>query len=382
MKIMLIEDDDKKRRSILSHLHSRGISDRDILLAKNMTDFSANLNSNIGLFIVDFNIPYIDNGSTAKTGLAILQSIIKSGQHNPEMIAISSYPDDFPDLRKAYEAHGCILQDFSNKKEWQSALDHSLARLKKNVDMDFLIFCALPEERSPYIAIVKGTRVERGGIDCYDIEIGSRRGSVILMPQMGLVNAAVTAAVCIDRFKPSIVGMSGICGGFQKRANLGQLIVSEMAYEYQSGKWASDGFKQAPYQVATHNTVLTRLRALIDSEGLISDLETGFTGIRPSKVQSPEIGIFTSGSAVIADEKFMSQIEQIHRKVSALDMEVFAIHRASSLSPFQPPCICAKTVVDLGDPAKGDDLHAYGAYISARFLIRSVEDYFGKLASG
>ncbi|PBI87709.1 5'-methylthioadenosine/S-adenosylhomocysteine nucleosidase [Variovorax boronicumulans] len=376
MKIMLIEDDDAKRRAILAHLRNRSISDRDVILAKSMTDFTANLHANIGLFIIDFNLPYVDDGKAVKSGEAILQSIVKSGKQDAEMLAISAYPDDFPELRTLYESHGCILQNFSNKKEWQSALDHSLSRLKKNVNRDFLIFCALQEERNPYVTLLQGTRINRSGIDCFDVEIGGKQGSVVLMPQMGLVNAAVTAGICIDRFKPLVVGMSGICGGFQKRAHLGQLIVSAMAYEYQSGKWASDGFMHEPYQVATDHLTLTKLRALVDFDNFIRELEEGFTGSRPSEAHKPEVGIFTSGSAVIADSQHMSQIERIHRKVNALDMEVFAVHRAAELSPHKPPCICAKTVVDLGDQNKSDGIHAYGSYISARFLIKAFEEFF------
>ena len=77
----------------------------------------------------------------------------------------------------------------------------------------------------------------------------------------------------------------------------------------------------------------------------------------------------------------MANIETIHRKVNGLDMEVFGIQRAAELSPLKPPCICAKSVVDLGDKKKGDKIHAYGAYISAKFLIRALEDYFERRAS-
>jgi nucleoside phosphorylase len=194
---------------------------------------------------------------------------------------------------------------------------------------------------------------------------------------MGLVNAAVTASLCIDRFKPTVVGMSGICGGFDGRAKLGQLFVSSMAYEYQSGKWASDGFRQEPYQVPTDHITLTKLKALLSTDGLIDELEVGFNGMkRPSDKQKPDVGVFTSGSAVIADEQLIKQIEGIHRKVNALDMEVFAVQRAAELSPYKPPCICAKTVVDLCKSDKNDDIHPYGSYISAKFLTKAISNYF------
>lgn len=376
MKIMLIEDNAQKRQAIASHIEARGIPAKDIICAENMTDFAAKLNADIGLFIIDFKLPNFDKGVAAQNGKVILETIVKAGKHDALLLAISSYPNDFADLRAYYEAHGCILADFGNSTGWQSTLDHLLIQLRKNLKFDFMIFCALQLERNPYV-VFNGKQIIRSGIDCYDILIGEKRGSVILLPQMGLVNAAVTAALCLERFKPSVVGMSGICGGFKKRAELGQLFVSSMAYEYQSGKWASDGFSQDPYQVPTDHLFLARLRALTNTEGLISELENGFTGKRPTIQQKPEIGVFTSGSAVIADKEYIDQIAKLHRKVNALDMEVFAIHRAAELSPHKPVCICAKTVVDLCDKRKNNDLHVYGSYISARFMTKAIADFFG-----
>ena len=379
MKIMLIEDASEKYRAIISHLKSRGVLEKDIIHAKNMTDFAAHLNSDIGLFIIDFNLPNIDDGATQKNGKAILESIVKAGKLDALLLAISSYPNDFPDLRDFYESNGCILADFSNKKGWQSTLDHLLTQLKKNLKFDFLIFCALQEERNPYIVLSNGgQQTIRGGIDCYDIDIGNKKGTIVLLPQMGLVNAAVTASLCIDRFRPSVIGMSGICGGIKGRAQLGQLFVSAIAFEYQSGKWASDGFKQEPYQVPTDHITITELKALINSDDLIGKLEEGFRGRRPQNAHKPEVGLFASGSAVIADADHLKQIETTHRKVNAIDMEVYAIHRAAELSLARPSCICAKTVVDLCDKKKSDELHSYGSYISAKFLINAVSNFFSR----
>lgn len=377
MKIMLIEDDKRKYRSIASHIRSRGILDKDIVHVRNMTDFAANLNADIGLFIIDFKVPCLDDGVASANGKAILEAIVKAGKNDALLLAISSYPADFPELRRSYEAHGCILADFA-KKDWQSTLDHLLIQLNKNLKFDFLIFCALQEERNPYVALIPGAPLTRRGIDCYDIETSGKKGSVILLPHVGLVNAAVTAGLCIDRFKPSVVGMSGICGGFKNRSHIGQLFVSSMVYEYQSGKWASDGFRQEPYQVPTDHVTLTELKALASSDGLISELEEGFKGKRPTSQQQPVVGVFTSGSAVIADKQYLNQIEVIHRKVNALDMEVFAVQRAAELSPHKPPCICAKTVVDLCDEDKCDDMHSYGSYISAKFLIKALNNFFSR----
>jgi nucleoside phosphorylase len=379
MKVMLIEDNDSKAKAINSYLQKKGIAASNVVRAKNMTDFSAGLQLDIGLFIIDLKLPSVDKGTASQNGKAILETIIKAGKSNALLLAISSYPSDFPDLREFYESRGCILADYANTKGWQSTLDSILIQLKRNVDFDFVVFCALQEERNPYVALLEGRQVTRAGVDCLDVSIGTQNGTIVLMPNMGLVNAAITASLCIERFKPAVVGMSGICGGFNGRAEMGQLLVSSMAYEYQSGKWTADGFKHEPYQVGTDPQLLPKLRALLNTEHILDELEAGFRGgKRPTIQHKPDLSVFTSGSAVIADQKYLDEIQVIHRKVGALDMEIFAVHRAAELSPRRPPCICAKTVVDLCDSGKDDDLHSYGSYISAKFMLKAIRDYFSK----
>lgn len=377
MKVLLIEDDELKHSAIESHLKAKGVLDSDIIHAWNMTDFAASLSEDIGLFIIDFKLPSIDNVAPSLNGKAILETIIKAGKHNALLLAISSYPDEFFELRELYESQGCILADYSNESSWKSTLGHLLVQLNLHQRFDFVIFCALREERNPYVTLIGGKQVTRDGIDCFDICLGDASGTVVLLPNMGLVNAAITAALCIDRFSPEFVGMSGICGGFEGRAALGQLFVSSMAYEYQSGKWASDGFQQEPYQATTDNETLTDLDVLTNEEQLLPELESGYKGKLPPETNLPAMGIFTSGSAVIADKAYMDQISKVHRKVNALDMEVFAVQRAAELATKKPRCICAKTVVDMGNKEKADDIHAYGSYVSAKYMIKALNKYLG-----
>ena len=72
----------------------------------------------------------------------------------------------------------------------------------------------------------------------------------------------------------------------------------------------------------------------------------------------------------------IDDILECHRKSAGLDMEIFAIQRAAELSVNKPSCICAKTVVNLCDSDKSDALHKYGCYISARFVILAIKDFF------
>lgn len=383
MKIMLIEDDATKAANIKDHIISRGINESSILWVKNLTEVALSIHLDIGLFIIDLKLPSIYNGESTNSGKAILEMIESAGKSNANLLAISSYPSEFPQLRDLYESRGCILADYSDPPKWQAALNFSLVRLNIEVRKDFIIFCALREERTPYLGFLEGKKATRFGVEFYDVQIAGRNGTIALLPQMGLVSAAVTSSLCIDRLKPKLVCMSGICGGFEDRAALGQLVISTVAYEYQSGKWASDGFRQEPYQVKIDHLVDTMLKSMVDQDGFVDDLEKGFKGEhRPSLRSDVLPGIFTSGSAVIAQEKFMNQLSSGHRKVHALDMEVFSVQRAAELSPEKPACICVKTVVDLGQEQKDDKLHRYGAYVSAKFVVQAIAQFFLSFPEG
>jgi adenosylhomocysteine nucleosidase len=106
-------------------------------------------------------------------------------------------------------------------------------------------------------------------------------------------------------------------------------------------------------------------RGLIEDNDLLPRLERDLRLKRPSKMSEPKLATFTSGSAVVASDQYMAQVATLHRRVSGLDMEVYAVHRAAHIAPCKPDVICAKTVVDLAGGDKDDALQDYGSVISA-----------------
>ncbi|WP_156028738.1 hypothetical protein [Sphingobium chlorophenolicum] len=95
-------------------------------------------------------------------------------------------------------------------------------------------------------------------------------------------------------------------------------------------------------------------------------------------MSEPKGALFTSGSAVIASEQHIAQVGGHHRRVSGLDMEIYAVHRAVQISACRPELICAKTVVDLAGGDKNDQLQPYGCAISAKFVVEALGRYFGR----
>ena len=144
---------------------SKGVNANDVVYVENMTDFTSSIHHDIGLFIIDLKLPNYDSGEASHNGRAILESIVKTKKNDCLLLAISSFPDEFADLRNFYESNGCILSNYSDVKGWQSTLEHLLIQLNKNITMDFIVFCALKEERDPYATLLEVKKHNRGGID-------------------------------------------------------------------------------------------------------------------------------------------------------------------------------------------------------------------------
>lgn len=379
VKTLISEDDPVKLNEIVEFVKSLDVPPRSILTEKTLIEFSDKLDTDIDICIIDIRIPAFEGGGDPdQNGLGILQKLENSSNGQVKLLAISAFPEEFEDIRSKFERQGCVLANYHERDVWQNALRILLLQSSAQTTFDFLIFAALQKERTPYLAFehLNGRALMKDGFTRYDIEIGGKSGSIIELPRMGLVNAAITAAMCIDRYSPSLIAMSGICAGFPGKANLGQLLIAELAYEYQTGKWSKDGFKQEPYQIPMSEALRTLIRHLLDNENLAYELEEGWKEQRPSSATQPSLAVFTSGSAVIADSKFLEQVSDHHRKVSGLDMEVYALHRATHLSRSRPDVLCAKVVVDLANEEKDDKIQNYGCYVSSRFVVKAVEAYF------
>ncbi|GAA5064304.1 hypothetical protein N0B44_06050 [Roseibacterium beibuensis] len=380
MKILITEDDAEKLAQLVEFLDEEGVSKSELLIADNLVDFGQMLSSEIDICIIDIRIPAFSGGTPDVNGLGILQRLASHSSGQIKSLAISSYPEEFENIRGKFESQGCILANYHEPDTWKGALRVLLLQCAARERFDFLIFTALSEERAPFSTLGDGEVVPstRGGVTRFDIVIKGRRGAIIELPRMGLVDAAITAGKCIQLYSPKIVAMSGICGGFSNNAALGQLLIANPVYEYQSGKWSDDGFKAEPYQVPLPEKLRALIWGSIESNNMLADLEAGWCGDRPQKFSKPCIAPFTSGSAVIASESYINSVSQFHRKVAGLDMETYAIYRAAYLAGDNIAVFSAKVVVDLADGEKNDTLHKYGSHISAKFVTKIIENFFSE----
>ncbi|ESJ04658.1 hypothetical protein B551_0217500 [Cupriavidus sp. HPC(L)] len=208
--------------------------------------------------------------------------------------------------------------------------------------------------------------------------IGDFRGMCVKPQHMGLVNMAIAATKAIELFKPKIVAMSGICAGVEGESKLLDIVVGQVCWEWQTGKFKDGKFRQEPYQVSVNANFKTAIEQISEQTDFLRRIKSDLfdSELRESGIK---IAPISSGSVVVADGNMMSSIGMQHRKWAALEMEMYALYEAAKQSVPEPLFFGAKCVVDMGDSAKGDALHATACSLSARFVIEVLKLQLPKL---
>jgi nucleoside phosphorylase len=260
--------------------------------------------------------------------------------------------------------------------------------------VDLVIVCALSDpELKAVLTLPWGWKSARPVDDVTFVHDGSltdaagRSISVIAAAtsRMGMVSTALLGAKLIDMFRPRFIAMTGICAGTRGKANLGDAIVVDPSWDYQSGKRSevndSSSFAIGPHQLPLHLAVRSRFDQLKTDRAFLSSIRDGWPGA-PDQVFKLLMGPVASGSAVLADGRVMNEIRQQHRELCGVEMEVYGLYAAAATaaSP-RPIAFAVKSVCDFGEADKNDSMQHYASYTSAAILCEFVKRFFSELNS-
>jgi adenosylhomocysteine nucleosidase len=376
VRVALFEDDDFKRDAIVAELAKHGVRDSNVLILSSLAEFAALKDKTIDLYIVDLLMPSVEGGEVGPVGIEILSMLSHAGRRDSPVLAITAYPEVAAKLRDRFAANGCLIFQYDDTASWKNALSQFIMQARERGRYDFILVTALDEERAPLAALpgIDLRSEARNGLDVWEFQIDGYPGAAILLQRMGLVNCAVTVAQILEHYSPRVIAMTGICAGIRKDVAMGQVLIADPCWEYQSGKWLSEVFEAEPYQATIPQQTRIHLTKLIEKKGLLVDVEADFHGTRPSNPEPPRLAAFATGSAVIASKERLNGILKQHRKVSGVDMEAYGFYRAVELSGKTVHAFCAKAVVDKADENKGDLYHPYGAHVALRFCVHAIKE--------
>jgi hypothetical protein len=203
------------------------------------------------LIIFDILLPVV-RGNATDVSAEIVSDFSKSKNYYSETIAITKFVDEGIARSSIFNDNGITVVNYSEENDsWKRGLDTKIKKIASKSRLDFLIFCALTKERAAYSKTFAsiGALKTIGGLNCQELAIDEFRGMCITPARMGLVNMAITATKAIELFQPKIVAMSGICAGVRGESNFLDIVIGDICWEYQTGKYKDGGFKQEPYQV-------------------------------------------------------------------------------------------------------------------------------------
>lgn len=375
MRILICEDDDQKYADISDVIVSFGVSENSITRARSLNAITKALRNSYDLYIIDFMLPYVDGGDNHMVAAEVLREIDEIGGFRTKALAITNFFDDTSEQHKEYHKRNCNIFRYSDVDIWTTALQLIIDGIEDRGRYEFIIITSVEVEQKAYLKVrdAEPKRVFLSGMDVLEIEFRGIRGAVVLLPRMGLVNVSIYTTKILSEYTPKVICMSGICGGVGEDVQMGQLLITELCFEYQSGKWFDDIFKSEPYQFQVEENTVMKLKEIVASERYIENIEAEIVGeFRPELVSKAKTAVFATGSAVIASKERLDHIREQHRKVQAIDMEIYGFHRAVKLCNPDMKNFSAKTVVDKADTQKNNDIQLYGSYISARFCLDAI----------
>lgn len=384
MKVLILEDEAAKMDRIKAEIVE---FDPCIDIHTSLTFqsfFREVMNDTFHLIIVDLLVPHFKD-TDEPTDLTD-QIIDATRDHSccnfrTPVVALTRFDQKAEENFKELNRKDILVVTFSDENNhWKDVLKDKLLGCLPPLTYDFVIICALQKEAKGFEDAgynVGGTQIVNG-LDCRQLNIGNKLGVIITPPRMGLVACAITTTRAIELFHPRLICMSGICAGIEKKAEIYDVVIPEICHQHDFGKWGSDGFEPEPYSVQINNEIGLRITEILQKADFMTKIKTSVVCNKseiPTDKEGLDFRVFmaptSSGSAVIADLGMNNIIREQHRKMTAFEMESFAVYEAARLSRTQPKFFSAKAVVDDG-VNKSDNYHRVACIISAKVVYELI----------
>lgn len=203
--------------------------------------------------------------------------------------------------------------------------------------------------------------------------------AVFRQNNMGLVSASMTATYALNKFKPNLLLMCGVCAGVKDKANLGDLIIFSPVYDYGSGKYCAGRFLPDYRQHQINGVVRPIVEKMCCDINLKREIRDAWENQSGKPITELEIHIYPggSGAAVITDEGVVEELKTHQRTLGAIDMESYAIAEvANAAMTKEIPWLVVKGVQDFATPLKNDQYREYAAFVSGIFIKKFLQEFY------
>lgn len=193
----------------------------------------------------------------------------------------------------------------------------------------------------------------------------------------GLTSAAMCTTQALLLLKPKLVIMTGICATPTGKADFGDILIFESVYLHDEGKLTPQGMHPDIIPITLSRKASDICDKVISSQGVLEKISKKWPeGLTRREPLIAKKVLAASGSAVIADSKYLQQILAHNRNLSAVDMEAYAIAYCSTYVGEGCDWLVVKGVQDNGNEEKKDTYRHYASFTSAMYSLHLVKEFF------
>ena len=402
IRVLIVDDEYTKAQLISVFLQQL---DPSVEIEHSTTSRDARLkirDNQYDLMLLDINLP-VNIGSQPNRlgGMELFDMILlDSNSKIPfDIFFITEKEDSLEEYCQEASIRGVSICKFSNSSvEWKIFMEGRFKLASKkykkfkssNPQVDIAIITALgPPELDAVLKLPYDWKSKRFSDDPTGYSFGTKKMSsrtfnlvAASARRKGMPASAPLAMKMIERFKPKVIVMLGICAGVKEKVNIGDIIVGDPLWDWGSGKLAQeqDGskvFQASPHQVSIEHRISQLAMEIGALPSFATQIVQGWTGNFPQGRINVHVGPLASGAQVIAADNAMVDIIKQNRDVLGVDMEAYAVMTASDHSRNPSPIgLVVKSVCDFADSEKLDCWQEYAAYTSASFFDLLISDDF------
>ena len=404
MKILIVDDDATRYRELIETTINLGISREFIDVVSCTSEAERKLeDQKYDLLILDLLIPYFPEDEPSESRSEDLLNVLNESdlyEKPAKIIGITADKDSLMSTVDQFEEQTWqVVQYDRQNKSWLNRISKCITylagaeeeRSEIKFNCDLLVFCALDEPELSEILKLKWNWEEPRPLDdtafIYEGSIqlpGDESISVCAAHagRMGMVATATKTFNLINKLRPKVIVMTGICAGVEGKVNFGDVIFAECAWDYQAGKLTHDSngakFLCAPQQISASNEIRSKIELLKADKIFMNSIHVKY-GEHINTNPRLLLGPIATGAGVVADSNYVKTIVEQQRKVLGIEMEIYGFYYAAenSCEP-KPKYFALKSVCDFANESKNDDLQRYCSYMSAgvleQLVIRHIKD--------
>lgn len=409
MNILIVDDKPDRYSGFVSKIVPSIVRAEDLRFVGNQRDALDILkHTAFGIAIVDMLLPPTPWGQPADDGGADLLAYLSEDDdlYRPKYIIGITAADELPaKVAQIFSVQPWqLLRTGGGGNPWEVKLENLVRHAIETEKNQSLVtyqtdFCILTALRAPEFEALSHAGFVFGDPIPMDSATYAHHGTVesgkttlrvvaACCMRMGSVESALLSAKMIERFRPRIIAMAGICAGFEEKVQYGDVIVANPSWDYTSSKITAkeDGSRTVTYSpdyIDIDSEIAARLEILKQDSQFFQQVHARWMGDKMRAPPTLHIAPSATGPAVVADGAVLTDIRRLqHRAAIGLEMEAYGMYCAARIaSRPRPAFFSAKAVCDYGTMFKDDKYQKYASFTSASVVFEFVRRFGGELSS-